>query len=96
MPDAGETILKDPDATLDYGMDWSDWLAAAEVIDESAWSVQADSGLVASAPSHDDSATLVWLAGGSAGNIPWRVTNRITTDLGRTEDRSFFVRVTER
>lgn len=37
----------------------------------------------------------VWLSGGTAGQI-YTVTNRITTAAGRTEDRSFAIRVEER
>jgi len=37
----------------------------------------------------------VWLSGGTAGQS-YIVTNRITTAAGRTEDRSFTIRVEER
>jgi len=33
-------FLKDPDAVLDYGFDWSDWLADGETISTSTWTVE--------------------------------------------------------
>lgn len=90
-------IAKDPDAALDYGCDWSDWLDDGETISESTWVLPdgLTSGEGAQAPSNTDTATVVWLSGGTAGRA-YSVTNRITTSAGRTDDRSIIIRVRQR
>lgn len=85
-------LLKDPDATLDYGVDWSVYLTSGETITASSWIVTPTGDLTTSAPSYMDDSTQVSLSGGIAGKI-YRVTNRITTSLGRSDDRSFTIRV---
>lgn len=93
-------LRKDPDAVLDYGFDWNDtnapggpWLAPDEVIETSTWTVP--DGITASNENHDDGSTLVWLSGGEAG-ITYRISNRITTSAGRTDERSFDLAVEDR
>jgi hypothetical protein len=95
-----KTIVKDPDATLDYGFNWSSWLQTDEEIAESSWTADDDEleiGSGAFAPQTDGSRTTVWLSGGVAGQ-KYRVTNRVTTDNTppRTDERSFFVSVRDR
>lgn len=92
------TYTKDPDAKLDYGWDWSDYLADGEVIDTSTWSIAPTGTLAAAsspAPSKTDTTTTVWLEGGTAGAV-YEVTNHVTTTGGRTDDRTFVVRVQDR
>ncbi len=84
--------LKDPDATLPYRFDWSAWLAGAQIT-SSQWIVPA--GLTAVAEQITGDITVVTVAGGTAGEI-YRLTNRVTTDDGRTDDRSLTLRVVER
>jgi len=86
------TFTKDPNAVLDYTIDWSRWLAGDQIA-TSAWLVAA--GLTKVADSRAGSLATVWLSGGTAGQS-YTVTNRITTTGGRTEDRSFTIRVEER
>ncbi|HZT32755.1 MAG TPA: hypothetical protein VFA33_22900 [Bryobacteraceae bacterium] len=87
------TFIKDPDAVLDYSVDWSKWLAGDQ-IQTSAWSVS-DTALQATDESNTLTRTTVWLSGGVAGQ-PYTVTNRITTSSGRTDDRSFIIQVQDR
>ena len=91
------TFLKDPDAYLDYGMDWTNWLDGDTIV-TSTWFVPGNSGLTQSNSSVNAAATVttVWLAGGTIAAAPWMVTNRITTAGGRAEDRSFLVTIRER
>ena len=91
------TFLKDPDAYLDYGMDWTNWLDGDTIV-TSTWLVPSISGLTQSNSSVNAAATVttVWLAGGTIAAAPWMVTNRIATAGGRTEDRSFLMTVRER
>jgi hypothetical protein len=83
-------IAKDPDAVLDYTIDWTAWLAdsGADTIASSSWTVPA--GLTQNNATHSTLKATVWLSGGSAGTT-YRVTNRITTAGGRTAERSFDV-----
>jgi len=85
---------KDANATLDYTLDWSQWLMSGDALASSTWTTTA--GLTVDSDRLDaDNTTTVWLSGGTAGRS-YTVTNRITTDDGRTDDRSIVVYVTER
>ena len=86
----GDTHLKDPNATKDYGIDWASFLAG-DTIQSSTWIVPA--GLTSSNPSNTSTTTTVWLAGGTLGET-YTVTNRVVTAGGRTEDQSlrFYIR----
>lgn len=75
---------KDPDATLDYGINWSAWLAG-DVITSSSWSEP--EGIEVDSNTHDDTTTTVWVSGGTLGKI-YRLTNTIITAAGRKEDRT--------
>ena len=86
------TFTKDPNAVLDYTVDWTRWLAGDQIA-TSDWLVP--TGLAKMADSKTGSTATVWLSGGTAGQS-YTVTNRITTAAGRTEDRSFIVTVEER
>ncbi|WP_321471134.1 hypothetical protein [uncultured Paludibaculum sp.] len=83
---------KDPQSTLDYFVDWSLWLGA-DTISASTWTVA--NGLRKVSDTHDGSTAVVWLQGGQPG-MHYTVTNRIATAAGRTDERSFVVRVAQR
>lgn len=82
---------KDPNAKLDYVMDWSDWLGT-DTIASSTWVTPA--GLTATAPTNTTTTATVWLEAGTVGT-QYLVTNRITTAGGRTNDRSILIQVSE-
>ena len=88
-------FIKDPDATMDYSVDYSEWLVSPDLLVNSTWT--ADTGITVSASSVDASDTLstVRLTGGTV-NGQYRVANRITTSNGLITDRSIFIRVEER
>ena len=85
--------VKDPSSVLDWHFDWLDWLETGETIIAST--MTADSGLTIAADSHTDTNTTSWLAGGTSGS-QYTVTNRITTNQGRIDDRSITIRVMQR
>lgn len=87
-------ITKDPSDVLDYVLDHSDWLAdaGADAIATSTWVVP--SGITQNNALNTTTTAVIWLSGGTAGQI-YRITNRITTTGGRTRDRSFDVVVRE-
>jgi hypothetical protein len=83
------TITKDPNAVLDYTLDWSDWLET-DTIAASTWVV--DAGLTKDSDSFTPTTTTVWLSGGTAGRV-YEALNRIVTAGGRTADRVLIFRM---
>lgn len=88
-----QTFRKDPSSVLDYGIDWSEWLATGETISTSTWTVP--TGITEDSSSKSDTSTLIWLSGGTAGNV-YELTNKIVTTGGRTCERSIMIIVEER
>lgn len=82
-------FTKDPNAVLDYTLDWSDWLET-DTIAASTWVV--DAGLTKASDSFTPTSTTVWLSGGTAGRV-YEALNRIVTAGGRTADRVLIIRV---
>ncbi len=85
------TFIKDPNAILDFGLDWSPWLGA-DTIATSVWTLPA--GITQQSASNTTTTTTIWLSGGTAGT-KYLVTNRITTAGGRTDDRTMTINVKE-
>lgn len=83
---------KDPDAVLDYQIDWSKWLPSGDTITASSW--DADSGITVDTSSFTATSTTVWLSGGT-NLTTYSVTNHITTDDGREDDRTITIAVKE-
>lgn len=83
---------KDPDAVLDYMVDWTNWLAG-DTIATSTWS--ADTGITIDSNTNTTTVATVWLSGGVAGE-QYQVTNHIITAMGREDDRTIRIRLSER
>ena len=88
------TFTKDPDAVLDYSVDWSLWLAGDQ-ISTSQWTLEPATDLQVAADTNTTTRTVVWLRGGVAGTT-YLATNRIVTVGGRTDDRSLSIKVQDR
>jgi hypothetical protein len=88
--------LKDPQARIDHGIDWSAYLGGQSV-SASAWFVAPDEagGVTVEASSFEPLRTSVRLSGGAVGRI-YRVTNRVTLSDGQVDERSGLFRVEER
>lgn len=86
---AFEKVVKDPDATLDYKVDWSSWLGT-DTIASATWVVP--SGLNEVTSGNTTTTATVWLSGGTLKKT-YLVTSRITTAAGRINDYSFNVSV---
>lgn len=87
---------KDPDAVLDWIFDFNDWLGEFETISSATFIL--DPGISidpVNGSGHTTKTATVWLTGGTEGQV-YRVTVRITTSEGRTDDRSFTLRCTNR
>jgi hypothetical protein len=88
-------VTKDPEADLDYGFDWTSWLAG-DTITTSTWTVPSGSGLSMHSAAIAGNTTLVWLSGGTRSAKGYTVTNHIETAAGRKDDRSMCVVVVDR
>lgn len=92
------TIDKDPQATLDYSLDWGDWLAeVTDTIANSEWFVEAPLAVVSD--TFTDTVAVAWISGGTPlpeDTTTLRATNRITTTEGRIDERSIFLRIVDR
>ena len=87
-----EQLLKSPDATLDYLIDWSGWLNG-DTIASSTFSVP--TGITKDSQMNTTTEALVWLSGGSIGTS-YLLKNEIITVGGRTESRYFNIKVEAR
>ena len=87
------TFIKDPNAVLDYSIEWSKWLAGDQIA-TSEWSTS-DQALEASGGSITATRTTIWLSGGTVSQS-YTVTNQVTTVGGRTDERSFTILVQDR
>jgi hypothetical protein len=85
---ARKSYTQDPADSLDYSIDWVDWLDEGETVYSSTWAVS-PAGLNTALPSivNNGTCTVVWLSGGTADRS-YTVTNHITTTAGRTVERS--------
>jgi len=89
-------VQKDPDAVKDYRIAWGNWLRSGETIVTSSW--VSDGVFVVDSTDSLASETIgsitytaievAWLSGGTP-DAEGLLTNRITTNQGRTEERSF-------
>ena len=95
-----EQFLKDPVAVVDYAVDWAaTYLQEGEQITASSWFILPQGEVndleVQSIPAPAAGVTTVFITGGIAGKA-YQLTNRITTDRGRTDDRSLHIRIEEK
>ena len=102
-----ESVVKDPDAVLSYGWDWSNfgandgassdpgWLQG-DTINTSTWTISGpDSTLIQGSDTNSTTETSVTLSGGTV-NTENRVVNHITTAAGLEDDRTILVKVAQR
>ena len=85
--------IKDPNAVLDYFVDWTAWIATGDSIDNIAWTVPA--GLTLETQTLDGAKAYAWLSGGTADQS-YDVLCRITTVDGRIDDRTVSIQVREK
>lgn len=93
MTDPITDWIKDPDADLDWHFDWTDWLDEGEAISASVMTPSAGITIHSAAFSSTD--TTIWVAGGTVGNV-YSVANKITTSVGRIDERTIRIRVKNR
>jgi hypothetical protein len=90
-------LLKDPDAVLDYSIDWGAEYLGNDQLAQSDWSVVPDEagGVAIASHSFDENISTVKAAGGIAGRI-YRVVNTVAMGSGRVDSRSVVLRVEKR
>ena len=81
------TFSKDPNAILDYQINWATWLGS-DTIASSAWTVPA--GITQTSATNTTTTATIWLSGGTEGT-DYDLINRITTVGGRTDDRTITI-----
>lgn len=94
----GSYIVKDPGATLQYAVDWSDWLPTGDTIQTSTWvqeSVHTAANLTLSGSATANGVNTIDIAGGAAGEL-YTVRNTITTNENLTDVRRFRIKVEKR
>jgi len=93
-------FVKDPDAIIDYVFDWTkSYLLVSEIITSSSWFILPQGTVgdltMGTIPPIVSGVASAFVSGGIPGKV-YRLTNRITTDQGRTDDRTITIRVEEK
>lgn len=87
-------IVKDPNATLDYTWDWTDWLAEiGDVI--VAYDLAVEGSLSVASSQQTTTTVSAFISGGDLGETQ-TARCRITTEGGRIDDRSLWLKIRER
>jgi hypothetical protein len=84
---------KDPQALLDYGFDWTQWLAEGEEIVDCE--VTAGSGITNVYNTNTSGSVIVWLSGGTPGKR-YDITCHILTSGSRIDERTIKIDVKNR
>jgi hypothetical protein len=92
-------FVKDPNALLDYKVDWGDWLLNDAIVSAIAFtdtlaSAQTSGLRIASTTISASAAVVVWLSAGVL-DTEYTITSRIWTSAGRRNDESFTVVIEE-
>lgn len=89
--------LKDPDATLDYSVDWASRYLGTDSVAASSWTIEPleTGGLMLVNESLSDGVSTAVLADGVAGHV-YRVVNRVMLVSGLVDERQMSVRVEHR
>lgn len=89
--------VKDPDAKLDFTINWEPWLKEVDDVISSTtaptWIIP--SGLTKHQESNTSYKSTVWVSAGVPGTT-YVLVNRITTQAGRIDDRSIQLTIVER
>jgi hypothetical protein len=88
---ARRKFIKDPNAVLDYGWNWSKWLGG-DLLSEASFVSDTGLTIVQTGITEDFKTAVVWLAGGTDGHC-YDVRCRILTAAGRVDDRTAHIQV---
>jgi hypothetical protein len=84
---------KDPEAKINYTVDWEPWLPTGATIASVVWTVP--SGITEEASSETTTTATIQLSGGTAG-AAYNIECKITTSTGEIDERTFQIQVEER
>ena len=85
---------KDPDAVVDYGIDWGpEMTPVTDTVISSGW--VGESGITIDTDTFDSTGTRVWLSGGTPCQS-YDLINTITTAAGRTLVQTISIRVMDK
>ena len=90
-------ITKDPNAVLDYTLDWSEWLEPAS--DTIASVAVAVTGVTLDHTTNNGTSVTIWISGGTVGTrgeARVRITTVSTDARPRTDDRTVYFKIKER
>ncbi len=87
----------DPAEKLDYGLDWSEWLAGDQIV-ASTWGAAPAGFAIAESPAsgHSSTDTWVWITVEGPAGYGYALTNTITTGMGRVAQRTIVIDVKEK
>jgi len=90
--------VKDPNSTLDFSFDWSDWVEGGDSISsfEIIYNTTTHTGqLLINQTSLSENIVTVWLSAGRK-NMKYMITCRVTTVDGRVEDSTRAIKITNK
>lgn len=91
-------IDKDPDAVLDYTLDWTDYMAEITPDTIATLTVTASNptpSITVDSTDLTGSTTTGWISGGTVGQLE-AFTYHIVTAQGREDDRTLYVKIKEK
>jgi hypothetical protein len=90
-------LLKDPEASLDYAVDWGAEYLNGDAISQSEWQVVPveAGGLVIAGGRFDSTVATVTASGGVPGRL-YQLTNTVVLESGLSDSRSIVLRVEQR
>jgi len=90
-------LLKDPDAALDYAVDWGAEYLSGDTLVQSTWQVTPVEigGVSVSASDFDEILATATAEGGVAGHL-YQLTNHVVLASGLEDSRSIVIRVEKR
>lgn len=88
---------KDPEEVLDYSLKWDKELTRInDTIFDSLWRIEdGDGALTTTGNGVSGHIAYIWLSGGT-DKVTYKLVNTITTDQGRTYERTVFLPVNHR
>lgn len=90
-------LLKDPDAVLDYSIDWGSQYLGGDALADSSWAVSpAEPGGVTVVGSRFDLTSSTVQAGGGVSGRIYKLVNDVVLASGLTDSRSITLRVEKR
>ena len=85
-------FTKDPDAHLNYTIDWSEWLVT-DTISTSTWTVP--TGITKDSDTNSTTTTTIKLSGGTVGE-KYEIVNHVVTAAALEDDRTIVITIREK